>query len=193
MSDIDFASQPPEQLDDGLPGGFSHHDDDDAHHAEQEAPTGMQALKGKASKEAGGVGPHEGLLATATLIGMARHNMPGLDPVDSPTGLMSLLHSPMHNEPQSSDTQQYGMDLSRNSVAGGNLAGTKTAIGNAGGSVRGMAQTDSVNSAMSAIGNLSNALGGGVAQQLSEAGKGAQGHMSWLGQGVKDIYKIRRQ
>ncbi len=56
-----------------------------------------------------------------------------------------------------------------------------------------MAQTDSVNSAMSAIGNLSNALGGGVAQQLAEAGKGAQGHMSWLGQGVKDIYKIRRQ
>ena len=52
---------------------------------EAAAPTGMQALQQKAPKEAGGVGPHEGLLATATLIGMARHNMPGLDPVDSPT------------------------------------------------------------------------------------------------------------
>lgn len=193
MSDIDFAAQPPEQLDDGLPGGFAHHDDDDAHHAEAEAPTGMQALKNKAPKEAGGVGPHEGLLATATLIGMARHNMPGLDPVDSPTGLMSLLHSPIHNDPGSSDTQHYGMDLSRNNAGGGNLIGTKTAIGNAGGGVRGAAQGDSVNAAMGAVGNLSSALGSGVAQQLSDAGKQAQGHMSWLGQGVKDIYKVRRQ
>ncbi len=193
MSDIDFASQPPEQLDEGLPAGFAQHDDDEAQHREPAAPTGLQALSQKAPKEAGGVSPHEGLLATATLIGMARHQMPGLDPVDSPTGLMSLLHSPMHNEPQSSDSQRYGMDLSRSSVAGGNVAGTKTAIGNAGGGVRNMAQTDSVNSAMSAVGNLSNALGSGVAHQLSEAGKQAQGHMAWLGQGVKDIYKIRRQ
>lgn len=193
MSDIDFASQPPEQLDEGLPAGFAHHDHEDGQQDEAAAPTGMQALQQKAPKEAGGVGPHEGLLATATLIGMARHNMPGLDPVDSPTGLMSLLHGPVHNEPQSSDSQSYGMDLSRNNVAGGNVAGSKTAIGNAGGAVRGMAQTDSVNSAMAAVGNLSNALGSGVAQQLSEAGKQAQGHMAWLGHGAKEIYKTRRQ
>lgn len=192
MSDYDFAAQPPEQLDEGPPAGFAHHDND-ADHDEPAADTGMAALKSQTSKQAGAAGPHEGLLATATLIGMARHSMPGLDPIDSPTGLMSLLHGPLHNEPQSSDSQSYGMDLSRNSVAGGNLAGTKTAIGNAGGSVRSMAQTDSVNSAMAAVGNLSNSMGSGMANQLSEAGKQAQGHMTWLGQGVKDIYKVRRQ
>jgi hypothetical protein len=56
-----------------------------------------------------------------------------------------------------------------------------------------MAQTDSMNSAMAAVGNLSNSLGSGLGNQLSEAGKRAQGHMTWLGQGVKDIYKIHRQ
>ncbi len=193
MSDIEFAENPPEQLDEGLHPGFAHHDEDDAQQGDLAGMPGMQALKQKTGASEQGAGPHEGLLATATLIGMARQGMPGLDPVDSPTGLMSLLRSPMHNDPQSSDAQRYNLDLSRNSVAGGNLVGTKSAVGSAGGGVRGMAQTDSVNSAMAAVGNLANSLGSGLSNQLAEAGQHAQRNMTWLGQGVKDIYKIRRQ
>jgi len=193
MSDIEFAENPPEQLDEGLPPGFAHHEEDEGQTGELAGQPGMQALKQQSAKQDQGAGPHEGLLAMATLIGMARHGMPGIDPVDSPTGLMSLLRSPLHNEPQSSDAQRYNLDLSRNAVAGGNLAGTNSALGKAGGGVRGMAQTDSMHSAMAAVGNLSNSLGNGLGNQLAEAGKNAQGHMTWLGQGVKDIYKIRRQ
>ncbi|MBL9003181.1 MAG: hypothetical protein JNJ46_02980 [Myxococcales bacterium] len=193
MSDIDFAENPPEQLDDGPPLGFAQHGEDEGKEGQQAGLAGMMAAKQPSAKQDQGAGPHEGLLAMATLVGMARQGMPGLDPVDSPTGLMSLLRSPLHNEPQSSDVHRYNLDLSRNSVAGGNLAGTKSALGNAGGGVRDMAQTDSMSSAMAAVGNLSNSLGSGLGNQLAEAGKRAQGHMTWLGQGVKDIYKIRRQ
>lgn len=193
MSDIEFAENPPEQLDEGLPSGFANQDEDEGHQSEHGALSSMQAGKQPSAQQGHGAGPHEGLLAMATLIGMARQGMPGLDPVDSPTGLMGLLSSPMHSDPQTSDSQKYNLDLSRNAAAGGNLVGTKSALGNAGGGVRGMGQTDSMNSAMAAVGNLSNSLGGGLGNQLAEAGQHAQRHMIWLGQGVKDIYKVRRQ
>ncbi len=197
MSEFDFAAERPQQAEDDLPSGFASHSDDHGNHDEHDSAaggrTGMQTLQNNAKMRGSGANPHQGLMAMATLIGMARHMMPGVDAVDSPTGLMSLLRGQVHGEPHTSDGQQYNLDLSRNGTAGGNMAGNKTALGTAGGAPQDAAQAHGINGAMAAIGNLSHSMGSGMATQLAEAGKMAQGHMQWLGQGVKDVYKIRRK
>lgn len=197
MSDFEFAAEQPRQAEEEehLSPFASHSDDQDEQGSDQQqgGRTGMQALQGNRQLRDSGANPQQGLMAMATLIGMARHMMPGVDGVDSPTGLMSLLRSPVHGDTHTSDGQQYNLDLSRTGTAGGNMAGTKTALGTAGGAVQNAAQAHSIQGAMGAIGNLSHSMGSGMAHQLSEAGKMAQGHMQWLGQGVKDIYQVRRK
>lgn len=218
MAEFDFAPRPPRQAGEteapaetqfgaDTPGSRAEAEanpEDKAIKSAEKAFTGPKegekkggglaaAAKAGASAAAGGTNPLQGFLAMATLIGMARHTNAHVEPINSPTGLMSLLKGGAPNAKQiSSDDHAFSLDATKHATAGGAMGGMNTAIGTINGPVQSAGQKDATNGAMKALGNMTRNLGGGMAATLQQAGKQAQAHMNWLSKGVKELYKIQR-
>jgi hypothetical protein len=191
MAEFDFASQPPRRdEDDGIAFAPSTPQKNDR---DSKSQTGMEALKNDRKLRSEGGDPNQGLMALATLLGMARHIMPHVDAVDGPSGLMSLLRSPISGKPPTSDGQRYSLELNQNATLGGGIAGTNTAVGTPGGVQQDGAKTAATNQAMQSIGNLAGAMGSGLAGTLAEASGEVQNNLAWLDPNVKELYKIKRK
>ncbi len=191
MAEFDFASQPERREDeDAIAFAPSTPQKNDRESGSQ---TGMQALKNDRRMRSEGGDPNQGLMAMATLVGMARHVMPHIDAVDGPSGLMSLLRSPISGQPQTSDSQRYSLELNQKAELGGGIAGTSTAAGAPGAVPQGAAKSGATSSAMQAIGNLAGAMGSGMAGSLAEASEHVHQKLAWLDPNVKELYKIRRK
>lgn len=195
MAEFDFASQP-QRREEEDPIAFAPatpQKNDPRSGRQSGSQTGMQALKSDPRMRSEGGDPNQGLMAMATLVGMARHIMPHIDAVDGPSGLMSMLRQPVSGQQPTSDGQRYSLELNQKADLGGGIAGTKTAVGMPGAAPQDAAKTGATSSAMEAIGNLAGAMGGGMASTLSEAGDLVHQSLAWLDPNVKQLYKIRRK
>lgn len=220
MAEFDFAPRPPRQEDDaeqaspfashsGLPHGDEHDGgyqqfappaEDKDSLAQRAAAAAQGPFAGPPPSQSAGPrqklsdpdSPFAAVRQMATMMGMARHSNAHVDPISSPTGLLSLIRGGMQGQHDKADDHSFKLDATANASSGGGFGGMATALGTIGGPLRGQAQNAATSSAMQALGGMAKNLGGGLQASLGHLNMPVRQHMHWLDKGVKSLYKIKR-
>jgi hypothetical protein len=193
MSEFDFAAQPPRREEEDAAGSAfappaAKKGDGKAHFK-----SGKEKLKSDPKLQQSGASATQAQDSMATLVGMAGHAFPHVPTVDSATGLAGLLKTPIAGMMQTSDDQKYSLDLNKSSSPGGHISGTKTGLGTASAAPQDAAKVNANSQAMSAIGNLSGAMGSGMASSLAQSGDLVRQQLAWLSPAAKELYNFERK